>query len=162
LESDPGKLDAMKPPTGIALLLTQLGGHVSARFTEVLSPLDLRPSHVGLLRLIAADPGMSQLRLAERVGIVPSRIVKLLDELEQRGLIERRRSPTDRRHHELHLAPAAAERLADVRRVVAQHDAIIVEPLTASERDTLYELLNKLAAAHGVGPDTPPRYRLAP
>jgi DNA-binding MarR family transcriptional regulator len=146
----------MRRPTGIALLLAQLGGHVSARFTAVLAPLDLRPSHVGLLRLVAADPGMSQQRLAERVGIVPSRIVKLLDELEQRGLIERRRSPTDRRHHEVYLAPAAIERLADVRRVVADHDAAIVEPLTDTERDTLLDLLNRLAAAHDVGPDTPP------
>lgn len=149
----------MRPPSGAAFLLSQLGTRVADRFAAALAPLDLRPAHVGLLRPIAAEPGLSQQRLAERVGTVPSRIVKLLDELEDRGLVERRRSATDRRSHELHLAPAAGARLAEVRRTVSEHDAAVVEPLTPGELATLLTLLGKLAAAQGLAPGTHPGFR---
>ena len=135
----------MPPPSGIAFLLAQLGAQVSAGFAERLAPLDLRPSHVALLRLIAAHPGISQQQLAELVGTVPSRVVKLLDELEARGLIERRRSGTDRRKHEVRPAGDAAEQLAEVRRVVAAHDAAVIAPLSQAERRTLLALLQKVA-----------------
>jgi DNA-binding MarR family transcriptional regulator len=151
-----------RPPTGIAFLLSQLGAHVSARFAERLAPLDLRPSHAGLLRLIAADAGSSQQQLAERVGTAPSRVVKLLDELEERGLIERRRSTADRRHHEVHLAGSAANRLAEVRRAVRANDAELIAPLTDDERDTLLALLTKLSAAKGANPQAHPGYASPP
>ena len=136
-----------------------MGAEVSARFAALLAPLDLTPSHVGILRNLASDPGLSQQALAARQGKAPSRVVKLLDELEDRGLVERRRSTTDRRHHELHLSPAAGDRLAAVRRVVSKNDATLVEPLTADELATLLNLLSKLAAAHDVNrrpPDPKP------
>ena len=149
----------MRRPSGAALLLSQLGSHVSARFAERLVPLGLSPSHVGILRTVAAEPGLSQQALAARLGTVPSRVVKLLDELEERGLVERRRSSTDRRHHELHLAGAASARLADVRRVVGEHDAAVVEPLDAEEVETLLALLRKVAAGQGLEPGWHPGHR---
>lgn len=132
---------------------------MAAEFARRLAPLGLTPAHVGILRVIATQPGLSQQALAERIGAVPSRVVKLLDELEDRGLVERRRSETDRRHHELHLAPAAAGRLAEVRELVADHDRAMVKGLTAAERTTLVELLGKVTAAQGIAPLGHPSYR---
>lgn len=148
----PEQAAPMKRPSGIAFLLSQLGTGVSAQFAERLVPLGLTPWQVGALRQIAANPGLSQQDLAVRLGAVPSRIVKLLDELEKHGLVERRRSTSDRRHHALHLREAAADQLAEVRRAVSEHDAAVVAPLAAEEIATLRELLGRIAAAQGIDP----------
>lgn len=146
-------------PSGLALLLSQLGADVSAGFARRLAPLDLTPAHVGVLRVLALRPGISQQVLAEAIGAVPSRVVKLLDELGDRGLVERRRSETDRRHHELHLAPSARARLDAVMAVVLEHDREVGAGLRADERRELVALLGKLAEARGIGNHAHPGYR---
>ncbi len=150
---------SVKRPSGVALLLSQLGAHVAAEFARRLAPLDLTPAHVGTLRVLAGQPGLSQQELARAIGAVPSRVVKLLDELEERGLVERRRSETDRRNHELFLSDAASARLADVLSVVVEHDQAIAAGLTAKELGTLRELLAKVAEAQGIAPLGHPGYR---
>ncbi len=149
----------VKKPSGVALLLSQLGSHVAAEFARRLAPLDLTPAHVGILRVLAGQPGLSQQALAGAIGAVPSRVVKLLDELEQRGLVERRRSETDRRNHELFLSGAAAARLGDVLAVVDEHDRAIVAGLSSQELSTLRTLLAKVAEAQGIAPLGHPGFR---
>lgn len=149
----------MNPPSGAALLLSQIGSHVSAEFTRRLALLDLRPAHVGILRVLAVRPGLNQQELASAIGAVPSRVVRLLDELSDRGLVERRRSATDRRNHELHLSPAASNRLAEVRKVVTEHDQALVAGLSADELETLLTLLGKVAERQGIAPVGHPGYR---
>ncbi len=151
--------DPVTRPSGAALLLSQLGSQVAGELARRLAPLGLTPAHVGILRVLASRPGISQQELASAIGAVPSRVVKLLDELGERGLVERRRSTSDRRHHELFLSPAAGDRLAEVRRAVSEHDAALVSPLTAEERETLVSLLGRLAAAQGIAPTGHPGYR---
>jgi DNA-binding MarR family transcriptional regulator len=145
-------------PSGIAFLLAQLGAHTSDRFAARLAELDLTPAHVGVLRVVGQSPGLSQQALAVRLGAAPSRVVKLVDELEEHGLVERRRSQTDRRHHELHIADGAADRVAAVRRVVREHDADITSSLSADELATLLTLLRKVADAQGLAADGHPGY----
>src|SRR3954452_2661804 len=149
----------MRPPSGAALLLSRLGAHVTARLSERLQPLGLTPAHVGILRVVATDADLSQQALAERIGAAPSRVVKLLDELEDRHLVERRRSASDRRHHEVHLAADATARLAEVRRVMSDNDAELVAGLSADELATLLALLGKLADTAGLATDRHPGYR---
>ncbi|MFD0571122.1 MarR family winged helix-turn-helix transcriptional regulator [Kitasatospora gansuensis] len=95
-------------PRGAAFLLAQIGAHAAALFAERVAELGLTPADVGLLRMIAGRPGRSQRALATDLGVVPSRVVALIDNLETKGLVERRRSTEDRRNHELHLSPRAA------------------------------------------------------
>ncbi|MCW2752675.1 MAG: mexR [Marmoricola sp.] len=149
----------MQRPSGVALLLSQLGSFVASEFARRLAPLDLTPGQVGILRVIATRPGLSQQALAREIGAVPSRVVKLLDELEDRGLVERRRSATDRRNHELHLSDSAGDRLAEVLGVVVDHDRTMTAGLSAAEVATLRTLLAKVAEAHGVAPLGHPGYR---
>jgi DNA-binding MarR family transcriptional regulator len=149
----------VKRPSGAALLLSQVGAHVSAEFARRLAPLDLRPAHVGILRVLAFRPGLSQQELASAIGAVPSRVVKLLDELSDRDLIERRRSTTDRRNHELHLSPSASDRLAEVREVVGAHDEAVIAGLSPEETQTLLELLNKIAKGQGMASTGHPGHR---
>lgn len=142
-----------------AFLLAQVGGLAALRFAERLAPLRLTPAHAGLLRAVDAEPGRSQQALAGQLGLLPSRLVALVDELERDGLLERRRNPADRRHHALHTTPAGAERLAEVGRVARAHGDDLLAPLDEQERAELARLLGRLAAAHGLAPGVHPGYR---
>src|SRR5262245_22725142 len=104
-----------------AFLLAQVGAHAAAKFAERLGPLGLTPAHVGSLRLIAASAGASQQEIAERLGMFPSRLVALLDELQQRGLVRRVDNPRDRRVYSLEITPQAMEVLDAVGRVAREH-----------------------------------------
>ncbi len=145
--------------TDVAFLLAQLGAYAAERFGERAATLEFSRPQAGLLRLIGGAPGQSQQAIAGRLGLPPSRLVGLVDGLEQRGLVERRRSPADRRNHALHLTPAGAAALAELADAAAAHEADICAPLSAAERTRLAELLGKLAAAHGLAPSIHPGYR---
>jgi DNA-binding MarR family transcriptional regulator len=146
----------MKPPSGVALLLAQLGAHASGRFAARLAELDLTPAHAGVLRIIGQNPGLSQQSVSERLGAAPSRVVKLVDELEDMGLVERRRSADDRRTYELSIATGAVHQMAAVRSAVSQHEAALVASLSTEERQTLVTLLRKVAEAQGLMPGGAP------
>src|SRR5579864_9661309 len=68
---------------GLAFLLSQVGAHAAARFAEHLAPLQLTPPHAGILRVIKEADGLSQQALGEKLGMFPSRLVQVLDELER-------------------------------------------------------------------------------
>ena len=96
--------------TDIAFLVAQLGAYAAERFGERAAALDFTRPQAGLLRLISREPGQSQQAVAGRLGTPPSPLVALVDGLEQRGLIERRRNPGDRRNYALHLTAGGERR----------------------------------------------------
>ena len=145
--------------TDIAFLIAQLGAYAAERFGERAAALDFTRPQAGLLRLISRDPGQSQQAVARRLGTPPSRLVALVDGLEQRGLIERRRNPGDRRNYALHLTAAGEQAMAALGQVASDHEKAISAPLTRAERAQLSQLLAKLAAAHGLTPGVHPGYR---
>jgi DNA-binding MarR family transcriptional regulator len=145
--------------TDIAFLVAQLGAYAAERFGERAAALDFTRPQAGLLRLISREPGLSQQAVARRLGTPPSRLVALVDGLEQRGLIERRRNPGDRRNYALHLTAAGEQAMAALRQVTLEHEQAISAPLTQAERAQLSKLLGKLAAAHGLVPGIHPGYR---
>ncbi|TCK19846.1 DNA-binding MarR family transcriptional regulator [Pseudonocardia endophytica] len=147
------------PPAGSAFLLTQLGTHAASAFAERIARLDLTPPQTGLLRVVASEPGRSQQALAQQLGTPPTRLVALVDGLEERGLLERRRNPGDRRLHAVHLGPAGEKLMGEIRDVAREHDDAVLAPLDDDERARLRELLGKLADAHGLTPGVHPGYR---
>ncbi|MDQ1642317.1 MAG: hypothetical protein QOJ90_1668 [Actinomycetota bacterium] len=143
-------------PSGVAFLLSQVGARTSTRFAERLAELGLSPAHAQVLRIVGQSPGLSQRALSERLGSVPSRVVRLVDELEAKGLVQRRPDSTDRRNHELHLNEGAMEQLAAVRQVVTNHDAAVVAALEPAEVQTLIGLLGRIAESLDLKPDVHP------
>jgi len=125
--------------------------------TERLKAVGLTPAHIGLLRVIAATPGQSQQAVAERVGVHPSRIVALIDDLEREGFVERRRNREDRRLYALHPAPGG--KIAEIGRIAAAHEHDIGAALSAEERVQLRELLVRIARQQGLTPGVHPGYR---
>jgi DNA-binding MarR family transcriptional regulator len=144
---------------GSAFLLSALGAYTAERFAERIAALDLTPPQAGLLGAVAADPGQSQQALARRLGTAPSRLVALLDVLADRGLLERRRNPDDRRLHALHLTAAGTRLLHRVREIGRAHDDAMCGPLAPADRDRLRSLLARLAAAHALTPGVHPGFR---
>jgi DNA-binding MarR family transcriptional regulator len=149
-------------PTGAAFLLTQLGTHAARRFGERVAALDLTPPQAGLVRAVGQEGGRSQQALAAVLGTPATRLVALVDALEQRGVLERRRNPDDRRLYAVHLTPAGEELLHDLGRVAAEHEAALLSALAPEERRALAELLGRVAAAEGLTPGVHPGYRDLP
>ncbi|WP_165823178.1 MarR family winged helix-turn-helix transcriptional regulator [Micromonospora globispora] len=86
----------------LAFLLGKLGQVASGRFAARLAPLGLRPRHCALLELLAHAP-KAQLELAHAIGVTPSVVVDMLDELEQAEAVRRVRDSTDRRRQLIEL-----------------------------------------------------------
>jgi DNA-binding MarR family transcriptional regulator len=143
---------------GNAFLLAQVGAHAAARFAERIKVLDLTPAQAGVLRLIAWQPGQSQQAVARTIGTPPSRLVLLIDSLEERGLIERRQNPEDRRHHALHLTDPGADFMGRLAAVGAAHEDDISAGLDADERAQLHDLLERMAARQGLTAGVHPGY----
>src|ERR1700730_9112516 len=146
-------------PTGAAFLLAQLGAHAADRFAERIDGLGITPPHAGILRLVVATPSCNQQALAKRLGVLPSRMVILIDELTEKGLVERKRSTKDRRHSELVLTKRGRRILEKLSKLAAEHEADLCAGLTAAERATLAALGRKIVHQQGLTPDVHPGYR---
>lgn len=147
------------PKAGAAFLLTQLGTHAAQEFADRIATLDLTPPQTGLLRAIAQQPGRSQQALADQLDTAPARLVALVDGLEQRGIVERRRNPNDRRLYAVHLTSAGDNMMTDIARVAREHDDALFTALTSDEQGQLRELLARVAADRGLTPGVHPGYR---
>ncbi len=134
----------------VGFLLVQLGTHAHRRFAERLAGLGLHPRHFGMLSHLAAAEGQSQQALSNALGIHRSAVVALVDDLEQRGLAERRRNPVDRRAYTLYLTPPGRELLADLERAADAEEAELLTALDLSERSQLISLLQRVADSQGL------------
>jgi DNA-binding MarR family transcriptional regulator len=145
--------------TGAAFLLSQLGAHASENFRQRIAPLGITRPHAGILRFIANNPAVNQLGLAKRLGVLPSRMVILIDELTVKGLIERKRSAKDRRHSEPVLTAKGDRTLQKLRKIGARHEADLLAGLTRKECEQLAALGRKIVRHQGLTPDVHPGFR---
>lgn len=147
-------------PPSVAFLLSQLGYEVSREMGRALQDkvgLELR--QFGLLRLLANSDGHSQRELGETLRIPPNRMVALVDDLERKGLIERRTHPDDRRAYAVTLTEKGSATLGRAFEAAFAVEAGTCAPLDGAERTQLLGLLRKLAVAraeHGGSPDIHP------
>ena len=144
---------------GPAFLLAQIGAHAASKFGERIAALGLTPPDAGIFRLLAASQGISQQDLAEKLGIHPSRLVAILDELESRAMVERQPNPGDRRQYALHLTHKGRETFTKIGLISREHQDALCASLTNAEREKLTELLQKIAEEQGLTPGVHPGYR---
>jgi DNA-binding MarR family transcriptional regulator len=140
-------------------LLAQIGAHAAARFAERLAPLTLTPSDAGILRFLKVASGTSQQELSAKLGIHPSRLVAVLDGLEERSLVERRPNSEDRRQYSLYLTDQGNAVLQEIGRVAREHQEGLLASLNKTERQQLAELLRRIAQQQGLTPGVHPGYR---
>jgi DNA-binding MarR family transcriptional regulator len=110
---------------------------------------DITPGLFGMLQVIAVNPGLGQSRLAEAMEVDRSAIVKVVDQLEKRGLIVREPSPSDRRSYRLRLTGEGRKALRRMEALVLRHEDEFTDALTAEERRTLIRLLMRLSGKAG-------------
>jgi DNA-binding MarR family transcriptional regulator len=130
-------------------LLDHLARRMRLRTEAVLAPLGLRPRHLVALTVLRVRGGSTQQALATTLAMDGTNIVGLLNELEADKLIERRRSPEDRRRHVVELTEAGAEQLAKAECALAEVEEEVLGALDASQRETLYDLLQLAATGTG-------------
>lgn len=121
---------------------------IFADFEATLGELALSPGLFGLLVIIEANAGLKQTHLADAARLDRSTLVPALDKLEDRGLVERRAAPGDRRSNGLFLTAAGAELLAAAKRAVRRHEARLARAFGTGERDKLLALLTRIFPEH--------------
>ena len=140
------------PPRELMLstpfLLKRLGMAVKERGREAFEPTRLNPQHHAVLALLAEGARETQATIADALGYDRSQLVGILDELEEKGYVERRRDKTDRRRHLVSLTPAGATALRELRAIAKQVQKEFLVPLTSEEQQALHALLLKLASHH--------------
>lgn len=144
---------------GVAFLLAQIGHHAATLFAEKMRALELTPPHAGILRAIATTPGLSQQALSAQLGLLPSRVVAYIDDLEGRGYVERRRNPDDRRLYSLYLTAAGTKLMAKIGQLARDHERQLTAGLTVRQRDTLRRLLTLVAEEQKLTPHVHPGFR---
>ncbi|MBM0234899.1 winged helix-turn-helix transcriptional regulator [Micromonospora sp. STR1_7] len=127
-------------------LLDHLARRMRLRSESVLAPLGLRPRHLVALTVLRDGGGTSQQALASTLEMDSTNIVGLLNELEAKHLIERRRSPEDRRRHVVELTESGAKHLNQAECALAGAEDEVLGALQPAERETLYELLRRAAS----------------
>src|SRR4051794_355996 len=142
--------------SSIGFLLSQVGVYAARRFAERIGEADLHPPLFRVLNMVDAAEGQSQQAIGEAIGAPASRMVAIVDELEQRGLVERRPHASDRRIRALHLTGEGRKMLARGRRIAEAHEEELTRGMSEAERKRLTVLLQKVVdkqeIGHGVHP----------
>jgi DNA-binding MarR family transcriptional regulator len=143
----------------VTFLLSQIGANASAKFADKLKPLGITRSHAGIIRLLTSVPGLSQRKLSLMLSVLPSRLVVLVDELVEKGFVERRDDPNDRRSYALHLTEKGQRITKSLREVSRSHAVAMTKGLTKEECNTLSKLLSKIVEVQGLTPGIHPGYK---
>jgi MarR family transcriptional regulator, lower aerobic nicotinate degradation pathway regulator len=142
------KLALSYTPTA-GMLLVKIGRAAERWFTEELKATGLTPRHLGVLFEVRARP-TSQQALIDSIGVDPSKLVGLLNDLEAERLIVRRRDPDDRRRHIVELSKEGRAGLAAAERAVRKVEERLFAGIDGEQRKQLHGLLAQVADGSGV------------
>ncbi|GAA4704100.1 MarR family transcriptional regulator [Nocardioides conyzicola] len=131
----------------IAFLITRVHFRMHRDFSAVLAPLGIEPRHKGCLAALHASGPIPQAELARILGVSAASVVQMVDDMERRGLVERRRLETDRRTQLLHLLPEAEVVATQARELSDELTSEILVMLSGAERKRLTGYLLRFVTA---------------
>ena len=129
-------------------LLARLGLNFKSRALARLDEAGFDPYDYSVLAILAEGARQAQATIAGALALDPSRLVALLDSLEERGLVERVRDPEDRRRHVVSITADGKRELSRLRAMVKELENEFFAPLGAEMREQLHEVLLLLACHH--------------
>jgi DNA-binding MarR family transcriptional regulator len=129
-------------------LLKRLGYAAKEQAMEAYDQVGLHPYHHAVLIALSEGSHGTQGAIADELGYDRGQLVGLLDELEERGLVERRRDPSDRRRHLVRITAQGKRMLSSLRALARRLEADFLAPLSDEERAELHSLLVRLAEKH--------------
>lgn len=133
----------MDDAVGYRLRRAQLA--VFQHFNEAFSSKGLRPTDFAVLLLLTRNEGSKQSEVAEALGIQRANFVAIVDGLENKGFIERRKSESDRRVQSLYMTPAGQDYLEELMPIWLGHEQWVLNQLGGvAERDMVNKLLARL------------------
>jgi DNA-binding MarR family transcriptional regulator len=132
----------------VPFLLHCAAFHSTRCVADALEPTGIEPRHFGLLCTLRSSGPQSQGWLGERLGIDRTTMVQLVDELERRGLVERKRNPHDRRSYQVTLTAEGEQTWARAKELAEGSEDEVLASLDEEERDTLRDLLARVVLAH--------------
>jgi DNA-binding MarR family transcriptional regulator len=143
-EADERPIDFDELPNYVGYQVRRAQARIFAEFEATLKDFDFTPGSFGVLTLIRANPGITQVALAAAFGVDKSTMSPVIFRLEQRGVVRREVLASDRRCHALYFVTAAeALYLAARGRIRAFEDSVAAR-LTRPEQRELARLLAKL------------------
>src|SRR5947208_16288143 len=129
-------------------LIKKLGFAAKERTMKAYEGTGLHPYHHAILLVLDEGSAETQGSIADALGYDRGQLVGLLDELEERGLVERRRDPNDRRRHIVRLTSDGKRALKQLRALSKEIEDEFLAPLADKERANLHALLLRLAEKH--------------
>ena len=142
-----GELDWGILATSVGPRVRLLRNALAVRSIAALEQFGLPTGSLTVLSLIAANPGSSQTVLAKAAGLNKSALVGIVDQLEQRGLIARDRSDTDRRRNTVHVTPEGEQAMNALFAAVTREESPIRDALGARDLAQLLALLDRAIVA---------------
>ncbi|WP_131738158.1 MarR family winged helix-turn-helix transcriptional regulator [Actinomadura roseirufa] len=137
---------------GFGMLLAEAHNRSRARANQALSPLGITVRGLVVLLALPMYGPVNQRDLIGHIGIDKSTMVRLIDELEEAGLVSRERAPQDRRAYLIVLTPRGERVLAEARRLFEEANAHIFGSFTEAERRQLVDLLRRLIEQQAAPP----------
>jgi DNA-binding MarR family transcriptional regulator len=132
-------------PTTLGFALRRAQASVAADFARAFADEEIRPSQFAILTVLRHNPGLRQAQVSFALGIQRTNFVPLIDELERRGLAERRRVQGDRRAAALFLTSDGAATLDRLEILARAHEARFAARVGAADFSTLIALLRRVA-----------------
>lgn len=129
-------------------LLKRLGFAAKDRTLAAYESTGLHPYHHGILVTLDEGTRETQGSIADALGYDRGQLVGLLDELEEKGLLERKRDPQDRRRHVVTMTAEGRRMLKRLRALAGEIEDGFLAPLSEQERARLHGLLLRLAEEH--------------